>query len=67
VPTVFVCHCQAVTDKEVHAAVDAGARTLDEVSAATGASANCGLCGELVESIIRQRCASCPLAALAVA
>ena len=41
---MIVCQCQVVSDREVTAAVDSGARTLAAVCRATGAGRDCGSC-----------------------
>ena len=35
--TNFICYCKKVTKKEIIVAINAGARTLDDIRAATGA------------------------------
>ena len=41
---MIVCHCSVVNDRAVTDAIDAGARTLAGVCAATGAGRDCGSC-----------------------
>lgn len=41
---MIVCQCQVVSDREVTAAVDSGARTLAAVCRVTGAGRDCGSC-----------------------
>jgi NAD(P)H-nitrite reductase large subunit len=65
--TVFVCQCEVVTFDEVAAAVDNGADTVEAVGQQTGAGTGCGICHESIESVLAERCGSCPLAQLAVA
>lgn len=54
-----VCYCTGVTNGMIKEIVDAGANTLEEVQAETGAGTVCGACAEniehLVESFVRQR------------
>lgn len=50
---VIVCHCSVVNDRAVTDAIDAGARTLAGVCAATGAGRDCGSC---VFSVKRVMC-----------
>ena len=63
---MYVCVCRGVTDDAVEAAVRAGATSLPEVAAATGATVTCGTCHDLVEDVVDlclQRCgAPCSLA-----
>jgi bacterioferritin-associated ferredoxin len=41
---MIVCHCKVVTDRDVRAAVDSGARTVRQLCGATGAGQDCGSC-----------------------
>ena len=41
---MIFCHCAVVGDREVAAAVDAGAETVAAVCKATGAGQECGSC-----------------------
>jgi bacterioferritin-associated ferredoxin len=41
---MLVCHCRAVSDREVRAAIDDGARTLGQVARRCGAGGACGGC-----------------------
>ena len=41
---MIVCHCQVVTDRDVTAAVEAGARSVAAVCRSTGAGRDCGSC-----------------------
>jgi bacterioferritin-associated ferredoxin len=49
---VIVCHCNVVNDRTVTEAVDAGARTLAGVCAATGAGRDCGSCVFAVKRLL---------------
>jgi len=65
---MVLCICQAVTDREVDAAIHAGARSLDEVAAHCGAGADCGCCREAIEEKLAsdrpcgRGCKDCPRA-----
>ena len=48
----IVCNCMSVTNGMIKDAVDAGARTLEEVQEATGASTVCGACMEDVQRLV---------------
>ncbi|HEV7755240.1 MAG TPA: (2Fe-2S)-binding protein [Mycobacteriales bacterium] len=41
---MFACLCFAVTDEELDAAIDAGARTEEQVGDTCGAGTGCGSC-----------------------
>lgn len=55
----IVCNCLGVTNGMIKDAVDAGARTVDEIQAATDAGTVCGACLEdiehLVDSLVREQ------------
>lgn len=53
---MIVCHCMRVNDREIRAAVEAGAHTVARVAQALGAAACCGGCAPAVaEIIVRHR------------
>jgi bacterioferritin-associated ferredoxin len=72
---MVLCICKAVTERQLDAAIHAGARSLDEISARTGAGSDCGCCKEEIEERLQTgkpgpcggSCASCPLAPAQVA
>ena len=49
---MYACICSAVTDAAVREVVCTGARTVDEVSAATGAGTACGSCHDHLSDLI---------------
>jgi len=49
---MLVCHCHALTDRDIRRAVRTGAHTLDEVGAHCGAGTGCGGCREAVQDIV---------------
>jgi bacterioferritin-associated ferredoxin len=55
---MYICGCRAVTDREVHEAVQSGARSAAEVAARCGAGSRCGNCLDLVLAVVE---ASTPL------
>jgi len=52
---MYVCVCKAVTDKEVEAAIDEGAHTVDQVTATCQAGGDCGSCRGMIEDMIEDR------------
>jgi bacterioferritin-associated ferredoxin len=69
---MILCICQAVTDHEVDAAIQGGARSAAEVEARCGAGGDCGACRNAIEERIEagacgNRCADCPRAPAALA
>jgi bacterioferritin-associated ferredoxin len=61
---LYACICRAVTADELSAAIDEGADTVETVGHATGAGTCCGTCQVRIESMLAERAASCPVAAL---
>ena len=51
---MYVCLCNAVTDKEIAQAVSDGASILSSVENTTGAATGCGSCKRNTEIIIDQ-------------
>lgn len=49
---MYICVCHAVTDRDIHAARRRGVRTLDELSAETGAGSCCGSCADVAERLL---------------
>ena len=50
---MIVCHCHGVTDREIRACVQHGARTPDDVADHCGASSGCGGCTAVVTEIVQ--------------
>lgn len=61
VNVMIVCHCAAVSDRDLHRAIDRGAGSFKELSRRTGAARCCGACRPEVESILacRTQAATC--------
>lgn len=59
---MLVCHCFAVNDRRIRAAIDAGARDEVDVAVACGAGRDCGGCLPAVQRLLDE-CLSCPLGA----
>jgi bacterioferritin-associated ferredoxin len=49
---MFVCHCRAVTDREIDDAIAGGARDLDEIGRRCGAGITCGGCCPLLQELL---------------
>jgi bacterioferritin-associated ferredoxin len=49
---MYVCICNAVTDKMIRAAAAAGAKSLDDLARMTGCAGGCGSCAELAEEML---------------
>lgn len=50
---MILCHCAVVSDRDVHACVEAGAASVREVLARTGAGSHCGGCTLAVRACAR--------------
>jgi len=50
---MYICICNAVTDKEIQQAVDLGAETFKEVSDSLGVGTCCGKCKEAAGHVIK--------------
>jgi bacterioferritin-associated ferredoxin len=62
---MYVCICNAVTDRQISAAVAAGAASLDDLSMQLGVAAGCGCCRETAQRMLDSRaccgdCTHCP-------
>ena len=49
---MYVCVCNAVTESDVHEAVEAGVRSMRELVRETGCSSNCAKCVELAVDVL---------------
>lgn len=63
---MIVCHCAVVTDRDVAAAIDDGARTLRQVCQSTSAARDCGGCLFTIRALLSEHVAA-PVAIMEVA
>lgn len=58
---MYVCICNAVTDSQILAAVDAGHRSLKALRQHLGVAAECGRCARCAADLVRscQGCGKC--------
>jgi bacterioferritin-associated ferredoxin len=49
---MYVCHCEAITDRTIDAAIASGVRTVDEVTARCRAGGGCGGCHKALQALI---------------
>jgi bacterioferritin-associated ferredoxin len=49
---MLVCHCKALTDRDVKSAIEAGACTRREVARRCGAGSVCGGCRPLIDELL---------------
>jgi bacterioferritin-associated ferredoxin len=57
---VFVCICNAVTDREIRECAELGAATLDDLRVALGVASCCGKCESAAREILASDAASRP-------
>lgn len=53
---MYVCVCNAVTDREIRAAHAQGVRSVTELRESTGVASCCGACEDTAEEILVQGC-----------
>lgn len=49
---MYVCVCNAITDREIRGAVALGARTLADLQETLGVASCCGRCAECAEEVL---------------
>lgn len=54
---MYICICNAVTDRQVKDSANAGVRSLDELTQKLGVGAGCGRCRECATELLREACA----------
>lgn len=52
---MFVCVCQAVTDREIHEAIDRGVDHVDQLEELCGVGSGCGSCRTMAQELIEAR------------
>lgn len=51
---MYVCICNAVTEKDIHKAVEAGVNDLDKLCETTSVSKHCGCCMEHASKVLQE-------------
>ena len=49
---MYVCVCNAVTERDIHDAVDNGVRNIQQLARKTGCSSTCGSCHEMAVEVL---------------
>jgi bacterioferritin-associated ferredoxin len=57
---MFVCLCVAVTDQDIQAAIDQGARSVADVTQSLGAGSRCGSCRPTIASMLDRATSQSP-------
>jgi bacterioferritin-associated ferredoxin len=53
---MYICICNAVTERQVKESASDGVRSLDELTAKLGVGAGCGRCRECATELLREAC-----------
>ena len=53
---MYVCVCNAITDKQIRKAAKSGVRNLSQLQAELGVATNCGSCKDTATEILRDSC-----------
>ena len=51
---MYICICNAITESQVHEAVESGAEDLWDLQAELGLASGCGSCKETASDILRE-------------
>ena len=51
---MYVCICNAITDKQIRQAAESGVTSLWELQKKLGVASNCGKCSEMAVDILRE-------------
>jgi bacterioferritin-associated ferredoxin len=52
---MFVCVCHAVTDRDIHRAVDEGIAHIEQLEDRCGVGSSCGSCRPIAQELIDSR------------
>ena len=52
---MFVCLCKAVSERSIHAEIERGACSVEQIAACTGAGTGCGRCRPEIERLVERR------------
>lgn len=58
---MYVCICNAVTDRQIHQAAEQGVTSMAELSRRTGCSDCCGSCSDLASEVLDSAVRRLPL------
>ena len=51
---MYVCVCNAVTERDIHDAVENGVQNMTQLSRTTGCSNTCGCCREVAADVLAE-------------
>jgi bacterioferritin-associated ferredoxin len=55
---VYICICNAITQRQVEESARAGVRSVEELTSTLGVGAGCGRCRECAKDLLREACSS---------
>lgn len=55
---MYICVCNAITDREIRQCAELGVRSLDDLRASLGVATCCGKCAPAATQILTERAAS---------
>ncbi len=59
---MYLCICNAITERQVRETAQAGARSVDDLASALGVGAGCGRCRECAAELLKElKERSCPI------
>lgn len=53
---MYVCICNAITERQVRECARQGARSVEDLACALGVGAGCGRCRESATDVLREAC-----------
>lgn len=62
---MYVCICNAVTDRDIRGAVARGARSLDDLATTLGVATRCRSCTDCARAVLAEAVAALPSCAAA--
>jgi bacterioferritin-associated ferredoxin len=51
---MYVCVCRAITERQIHAAVHEGAKSMKDLRESLGVGIECGACGSCAKQCLRE-------------
>jgi bacterioferritin-associated ferredoxin len=57
---LYICICNAITERQVRECAQAGTRSVDELTVKLGVGAGCGRCRECAAELLLEACGLAP-------
>lgn len=51
---MYVCVCRGITDRQIRAAIESGARTMRDLRQKLGVCSDCGKCGTFARDLLQE-------------